>query len=437
MLVYCKHPTPRFEYISRYLLETLCGFSINITGDKNSFNSHDGPVIYYDNDQPDPNAFHISPSGLLNEDGIKKQDIKTEGWRGHTIFFVTNGKDIPFDIFSSAFYLISRYEEYLPHEKDIYGRYSHKNSLAFTNDFLQIPLVNCLAIELRKLLLRKFPVLVYQKRAFCFVPTYDIDMAWTYLHKGLLRNMAGFARSVRHLNWKQVVKRISVLRGKRKDPYDVYEWLDALHLRYSLKPNYFFLMAKEVKGYDTNISPDDTSMKDLVSYHSMGYPVGIHPSWQSGDQPDLLNTEIRELEKITGKTVTNSRFHFIRFSLPDSYRRLIAEGIQHDFSMGYGDINGFRASVSTPFQWYDLESETSTALTVHPFCWMDANSYYEQEYTPAQAFQELKSYHDMVKSSEGDLCIISHNSFFSDEPGFAGWKLVYEIFLDEVVYWDL
>jgi len=437
MLVYCKHPTARFEYITRYLLETLCGFSISITDNKNTVLNFEGPVICYDEEQLHPDVFHISPFGLLNEVGIKKQDIKLEGWRGNKIFFITNGTDIPFDIFSASFYLVSRYEEYLTHEKDIYGRYSHKNSLAFNNDFLRIPLVNYWAIEMRRLLLRKFPVLIYQKRSFCFVPTYDIDMAWTYLHKGVLRNLAGFARSFKQANWKQAAKRYSVLRGKRKDPYDVYEWLDALHLRYSLKPNYFFLLAKESKGYDSNINPDKKCMKDLVNYHSMGYPVGIHPSWQSGDHHDLLRSEIGDLEKITGNKVTNSRFHYIRFNLPDDYRRLISEGIKHDFSMGYGDINGFRASVSTPFQWYDLEKETSTELTVHPFCWMDANSYYEHQYTPAQAYLELKSYHEIIKSTEGEMNIISHNSFFSDEPEFEGWRKVYEIFLDEVVYWDL
>ncbi|HSF45561.1 MAG TPA: hypothetical protein VLA58_06100, partial [Chitinophagaceae bacterium] len=89
------------------------------------------------------------------------------------------------------------------------------------------------------------------------------------------------------------------------------------------------------------------------------------------------------------------------------------------------------------FPWYDLENDQETQLMVHPFCWMDANSYYEQLYTPAQAFAELKSYHDVVKKTGAPLTTISHNNFFSDEPGFAGWKEVYEIFLDQVVYWDL
>ena len=60
--------------------------------------------------------------------------------------------------------------------------------------------------------------------------------------------------------------------------------------------------------------------------------------------------------------------------------------------MGYGSINGFRASVASSFYWYDLEKEEATTLRIFPFCFMDANSYYEQRQTTAQAMTELMRY---------------------------------------------
>lgn len=437
MLVYFKSPSPRFEYISRFLLETLCGFDIIITYSKESFISFEGPSICYGEEQLNHRSFHISPSGLLSERGIHQQQIKIEGWRGNKVFFLTNGNDIPFDIFSASFFLLSRYEEYLPYNKDSYGRYSHLNSLAAKEDFLNLPMINCWAMELRRLMTRKFPGLFFHKRTFSFLPSYDIDMAWTYRTKGAMRTLAGFTRSLVKGQWKQIAKRIDVITGKSNDPYDVYEWLDALHLKYSLKPFYFFLLADSAMGYDTNIDPKRKEMKDLISYHSLGYHVGIHPSWQSGDKPELLDKEIKLLRTITGSNVTMSRFHYLRFCLPQDFRKLISAGIRDDFSMGYGEINGFRASVATPFPWYDLEMESVTDLIIHPFCWMDANSHYELKHTPAQAYLELKSFHDIIKRTEGEMSIISHNSFFSEEPEFEGWKEVYEIFLNEIVYWDL
>jgi len=35
------------------------------------------------------------------------------------------------------------------------------------------------------------------------------------------------------------------------------------------------------------------------------------------------------------------------------------------------------------------------------------------------------------------MITIWHNNFFGSDKMFEGWKEVYELFLKEVVYWDL
>jgi hypothetical protein len=68
---------------------------------------------------------------------------------------------------------------------------------------------------------------------------------------------------------------------------------------------------------------------------------------------------------------------------------------------------------------------------------MDANAFYEQKLTPSQAFTEIQYYHDVIKKIDGTMISIWHNNFFGNDPLFKGWTEVYEVFLDEVVYWDL
>ena len=178
-------------------------------------------------------------------------------------------------------------------------------------------------------------------------------------------------------------------------------------------------------------------MQELIRYHASGYNVGIHPSWQSGDDDALLPQEIKTLEDIIGRKVMYSRQHYIRLTLPGTYRRLIEMGIHNEFSMGYGSINGFRASIASPFYWYDLSREEKTSLLIYPFCFMDANAYHEEKLTPAQAFNEIRYYHDTIKKVNGTMITIWHNNFFGSDKMFEGWKEVYELFLKEVVYWDL
>ena len=97
--------------------------------------------------------------------------------------------------------------------------------------------------------------------------------------------------------------------------------------------------------------------------------------------------------------------------------------------MGYGSTNGFRASIASPFPWYDLQKEEQTKLLLFPFCFMEANSFFEQNFSPAQAFEELRHYHQVVKSVQGTLVTIWHNTFLGTSKLFRGWKEVYANFV--------
>jgi hypothetical protein len=97
--------------------------------------------------------------------------------------------------------------------------------------------------------------------------------------------------------------------------------------------------------------------------------------------------------------------------------------------MGYGSINGFRASIASPFYWYDLEKESTTELKIYPFCFMDANSFFEQKQTTEQAFDEMTRYYQSIKSVNGTMITIWHNTFLGTAELFTGWREVYEKFI--------
>jgi hypothetical protein len=138
------------------------------------------------------------------------------------------------------------------------------------------------------------------------------------------------------------------------------------------------------------------------------------------------------LEIITEQYITNSRQHYIKFSLRDTYQELIKAGILNEFSMGYGSINGFRASVASSFFWYDLSKEEATSLRVYPFCFMDANSHYEQRQSIEQSQQELMYYYDVIKKYNGLFIPIFHNNFLGTNKEFKGWKEIYTQLIDTI-----
>jgi hypothetical protein len=426
VLIYSHITSPRLQYICRFIFKEQLGVDYIITIDAEEFKNNDGLKINYSTTVFDFPCFTIQPHALLFENGINMQHPACFKWQGNKAFFKTENSDWPFDIFAASFYLISRYEEYLPHIKDGYGRYAHENSLAFKEEFLNVPLINVWLKQFAEAIKIRFPNFNFQSSSFNFFPTYDIDIAYSYKYKGLIRNLGGFFK-------KPSLQRIKVLIGLAKDPYDAYKWMNSLHTKYKLEPIYFFLLAEKNGRYDKNILPYKTGMWQLVKQHAKKYAVGIHPSWQSGDDDNLLKKEIQYLDEMreNGKT-TISRQHYIRFTLPQTYRRLIEVGIADDYSMGYGSINGFRASVAASFFWYDLENEVATELRIHPFCFMEANSYYEQKYTSAKAYDELIHYYTVCKENNGTLITIWHNNFLGTDKAFAGWKDMYELFLAEI-----
>lgn len=435
MLLFANTITPRLQYVVDFFNKELFEFPVSVTTDRLTFQEATGARLNYSTEIFEGPVFTIRPTNLLFEKGIRQQPIVCFSKNGHKAFFACPG-DLGFDIFAASFYLLSRYEEYLPHEKDEYGRYAHTNSLAFREGFLDQPLVNYWLQHFKQALAQRFPDLPFKKNHFKCILSYDIDIAWSYLHKGFVRTAGGFARSIMNGRWGEVKERFDVLRGAKKDPYDCFEWLDALHLYCRLRPYYFFLVARKQVGVDKNTPTDVKPFRDLIEYYANTYKTGIHPSWQSGDDPDLLQEEKEWLEVVADVEITRSRQHYIRFELPDTFRQLIKAGIEKEFSMGYGSINGFRASVCSSFAWYDLIHEQSTSLMLYPFCFMDANSFFEQKDTPQQAYAELIMYHEQIRKLNGMMISIWHNSILGTGKMFAGWRDMFELFMRETVYWD-
>jgi hypothetical protein len=424
--------SPRHRYIFGYLLRIFCGVDCSFRDLSEDRSQPTGvPVIAYTEDRVE-GAFHIRPQGILSRTGIPEEPSVVDRSGRLPFFYPCPDADFPFDVFGAAFYLLSRAEEYHGHAPDPFGRYHHIHSLAYRNDFLDLPLIDGWMADLRQALIRTFPSVSFKAPAFEFRPTYDVDLAWAFRSRGIVRTIGGLLKSLSRLHLRDFCLRLKVLSGLHQDPFDAYDRLERLHHAYGLKPVHFFLLASKVKGVDRNISPQDKDLSVLIERHARQYPVGMHPSWQSGDDPALFHGEKDSLEGMIGREVTMSRQHYLRMQLPDTYRRLIDHGITADHSMGYGSANGFRASVSRSFPWYDLLEERETSLMVHPFCFMDATAFHELGMYPQEAFRQMEGYLQVIRESGGSMMTIFHNSMLGTDKLYKGWYEMYVRFLDRV-----
>ncbi len=431
IIVYSQFASARLDYIVKLLFQ---GRAI-ITNEISFFESFPGKKINYSNRLLSASDAQVVPHTLLFEKQIQHQEIIVNSWQGIPVFFETTGDSIPFDIFAASFYLITRYEEWLPHENDAFGRYRHEQSLAYQYGFLDQPLVN--SWMEKWVVQNKLP---YNKPAFSFRPSYDIDIAYSYNHHSVIRNMGGYFKDLLNANFSGIAERIQVLAGLRKDPYDVYDWLDELHDQYQLDPIYFFLVASSRDAINKNISPANKGMKELIRRIAVKYKVGLHPSVQktsvfNGEYnykidgyKRKLRAEKMSIEKLIAKNVTQSRQHYIQLCFPDTYEALLQAGITEDYSMGYPTISGFRASYTGSFNWFHLLNNEETALTLFPFSYMDATQVFHERNTPEVAISKMEYYYAQFQQYGGCFVPIFHNQFLSDQSDFTVWRSGYADF---------
>lgn len=410
--VFVEKITPRIQWVLG-IFEDILGTEVFLFTDVDDFTHAESPALNY-SIHDIPNVPKIIPAGILTETDIRQQDIKISNENGHLVFFQTEGGALGYDPFAMAFFLVSRYEEYLPFTADQHARFPHTESLAYEKDFLDIPLVNHLVQRIKELLLRHYPDMEFKEPEYSFLPTVDIDIAYAHLGKGFLRTYGAMAKLLLKGNLYEIKQRMRSMQGKSADPFDNFDFLNKAFKQHNLKPIYFIL-AGDPGPHDRNLSVNHKKVAALLCGLSENADIGVHPSYRSGDDPARVKTEIDRIGKTIGHDISQSRQHYVRMKFPDTYRILIENGIKDDYSMGYASISGFRASIASPFNFYDLEADMETELRIHPFMFMDSTLDDYMHLDPVDYLSSVIPIIEEVKAIKGNLCGIWHNYAMADD----------------------
>jgi len=423
LLIYSDHIGPRLKYVACFIFRDVLGTGAEIISDKESFLRSTEPKISY-SEEPIGDELNITPCGLLSRNDIKEIQPKAGQWDDiRTIFPVAGRSEIPFDLFAGIFYLISRYEEYLPFKGDRYGRFTAEESTALQHGFLEQAIVDRWILKFSNILAGRYPELIIPVRNFMFIPTVDVDMPYEFLYKGSIRSFGGAVRSLFKGEFIKLRERSQVLRGKIADSFYTFQGIKEIHEKPGMTT--FFLTAGYGK-YDKGIDPSREEFRRMINEVSCFSFIGIHPSWESNKKPGLLEQEINTLGKIAGKSITRSRQHYLMINLPHTYRKLSALGIKEDYSMGYASRVGFRAGTCTPFHFYNLADEAETPLVIYPFQVMDRTLKDYMKLQPAEATMKINEIIREVSAVNGTFISIWHNDAFSDKGEWKGWLEVYK-----------
>jgi hypothetical protein len=410
--VYSKIASERLRYVLDFCFASKdCEYKL--VTDLSEWEQIDRTKLNYSTESIDCD-YAIDPSGLLEEDGVdpflklERNDSRLE----------LRGSQDPLSI---IFYLLSRYEEYQEYDKDEHGRFVASQSEQKKLGVLREPVADDIAKRLWKKLGLDYKRVL--ERFEC-VPSFDIDVAWAYKYKGFMRTLGGFAKG-------NVGERLGVLLAGKKDPYDTYS--EIVHISSQVDRVICFVPVSDWGKYDKNTHWENPHYQSLIRGLNSAGGLGLHPGYNSHSNADKITQEKERLEEIVGHKMNKARFHFLRYSLPDSYELLRSVDIKKDYSMGYSDDIGFRAGTSFPYYFFNLKTNSYTDLLVFPFLYMDGVLKDQLKLSPESAEAEIKEMMDKVKAVGGLFMCIWHNSSITDKGEWAGWLQV----LRNTVKWSL
>ncbi|WP_347374197.1 hypothetical protein [Aequorivita sp. Q41] len=365
LLIYTQKITPRISYIFKHICLRILGVDVIFTSVIEEFIAHTGPKISYGK-KPLGNELFFQSHGLLEQQGLESFEVTVKKW-GETygFFAVSNTSGLPFDIFASSFYMITRYEEYLPHVKDELGRFMASESLAFKEGFLQQPIVDIWAYLFKSKLLEAFPDMKFPQKKIAIHPVIEAAQPYAYKQKGLFRSLVGYVNSLFKGKLRSIFTRTQVILGIKRDPLDTFKWIVNKATRSDFNFTIFFLLGNSL-SFNESMNTHRQKFKLLIKYVSDYKEVGLIFSFNSLCNYEMLKSEKRRIEEITNRKLSNSMNSEYLVNLPDIYRHLVELEVKRDFTMVFRDTVGFRAGTCTPFLFYDLDYEIKTPLIVHP-----------------------------------------------------------------------
>ncbi|PZD76996.1 hypothetical protein [Mesonia sp. K7] len=410
ILIYTQNITPRITYTLRQVCTKILGYPITITSKIEDFIAHEGIKFSYGK-QRLGNEFFVQESGLLHEQGYTDIEVKVAEWEDTICFFkVSEASDLPFDIFSASFYMLSRYEEYLPHVKNANNSFPYQESLAYKNDFLEQPVVNIWAKKFVALLEKKFELTHDFQRKFRVNNILVVAEGYKYKKKGIVRTVGGIFKSLLSLDLPSVIERIKVIVFLQRDPYDVYDQLVEFSKKFHFKWMSFFQLSN-YSLYNKNLNHNKMTYHYLIKSMDDYGNVGLLPGKDALEEVEVLRQEKRRFEAIVNQPLKNICSNSFDINLPQFYNHLDELEISQDYSMCFPEIIGFRAGTCTSFSYYDITYERVSPLTLHPIVF---NSNAIENYTYYELKNNLLKIREQVKKHHGDFSMIIKNSDFCD-----------------------
>jgi len=346
---------------------------------------------------------------------------------------------LPVDIFGSAFFMLTRFEELIVPLRDEHDRFPAMASLAYQEGFLERPIIDEYVELLWAAMKRLWPRLERKPHHFRQSISCDVDRPFDrtiYGSRNILRRLAGDVVKRRNpsLAWDTARYAYHVRRdGVAADRMWRFPWMMAVCEEADMRCAFYFLTdSRHLRDGESYWGRPEIE-RLLSEIHARGHEIGLHTSYTTYDNAGQTRSEFSNLIRACDKLgITQpewgARQHYLRWKAPVTWRNFSASGLQYDATLTFADVPGFRSGTCHAHPAYDLEHRRKLDLEERPLIVMECSllgSIY-QGLSLAEAAEKICRLKGICKTFSGTFSLLWHNSYFL-EDGYS------EVYRDAVV----
>lgn len=340
-------------------------------------------------------------------------------------FFDPENQILGIDIFGSAFFMLSRYEEAVLEVRDVHGRFPYKSSTAYRSFGAMRPVVNELLELLWAMLHYYDPGLQRKKHDYKLNMSCDVDYIRdeAFFSKfGLMKRLGADLIKRRSLsaveNTMRAYRKVKI-DGVIANPFFTFgEMMDAWEQNDHLGTFYFMFGHSHpyLDGEDYAVnSPEVQTLFEQIS--NRNHTIGLHLAYHSMENDEWTQVQLERFKKEFSNAPIHNRQHFLRFDIKKTPAQLERMGVASDSSLGYAEHIGFRSGTVFDHRMYDLTERRALRIIQRPLMLMDV-SLYGSNYMAmscSEALIKVKDILDMVKFYKGKFNGLWHNTELDEE----------------------
>ena len=327
---------------------------------------------------------------------------------------------MPIDIFGSAFYMLTRYEEVVLKDKDKFCRFPVKASLAYRENFLDRPIINEYIEILWSLLKKIAPDIKRKNRKFKICPSHDIDHPFQYGGMGLGRFLKHEIGTIQREGLKTAYGKYHMWKTIRKypdkDPFFTFSRIMDISEENNLNSCFYFMVNKEKYPIEIFTDLNDSRVCSILPIiNQRGHDIGLHVSFSSSRSEEKIREEFDILKFLCRRYDISQekwgcRYHFLNVNFSDTFSFCENSEIDYDTSVMHPEVCGFRSGICYEYPLYDLIYRKRLNIKEKPLIVMDGtimNTEYMNLGFGKKAFDYIMKLKNWCRKYNGDFNILS------------------------------